>query len=256
MFYQLSYASLMTQTVKNMPAIREIWIPWRRARQPTPVLLPRESPWTEEPGRLQSMGSQRVRYDWATKQGAARLFTALVLQCSDALSTVPLEHKAHQSLTQCLLHFLSALRTLVQLPCPLWVAEFKGCPVKPAPTQGASGEQNAFSDCSLPPIGIGGGGERASLLSEFVNNWKLVFKWFLFSLGILASFFAFGTEIKAEISDSLISPHDSSFAFQNWSTCGITRLYHPGQQAPTTLAPVTGFMKDSSSIDPGQEGVF
>ena len=22
-------------------------------------------PWTEEPGRLQSMGSQRVRYDWA-----------------------------------------------------------------------------------------------------------------------------------------------------------------------------------------------
>ena len=23
-------------------------------------------PWTEEPGRLQSMGSQRVRHDWAT----------------------------------------------------------------------------------------------------------------------------------------------------------------------------------------------
>ena len=26
-----------------------------------------ESPWTEEPGRLQSMESQRVRHDWATK---------------------------------------------------------------------------------------------------------------------------------------------------------------------------------------------
>jgi len=26
--------------------------PWRRAWQPTPVLLPGESPWTEEPGRL------------------------------------------------------------------------------------------------------------------------------------------------------------------------------------------------------------
>jgi len=25
--------------------------------------LPREIPWTEEPGRLQSMGSQRVRHD-------------------------------------------------------------------------------------------------------------------------------------------------------------------------------------------------
>ena len=35
-------------------------IPWRRAWQPTPVFLPGESPWTEEPGRLQSMGPQRV----------------------------------------------------------------------------------------------------------------------------------------------------------------------------------------------------
>ena len=37
--------------------------PWRRARQPTPVSLPGESPWTEEPGGLQSLGSQRVRHD-------------------------------------------------------------------------------------------------------------------------------------------------------------------------------------------------
>ena len=38
-------------------------IPWRRAWQPTPVFLPGESPWTEEPGRLQSIGLQRVRHD-------------------------------------------------------------------------------------------------------------------------------------------------------------------------------------------------
>ena len=31
-------------------------IPWRRAWYPTTVFLPRESPWTEEPGGLQSMG--------------------------------------------------------------------------------------------------------------------------------------------------------------------------------------------------------
>ena len=41
--------------------------PWRRAGQPTPVFLSGEFPWTEEPGRLQSMGSQRVRHDRATK---------------------------------------------------------------------------------------------------------------------------------------------------------------------------------------------
>ena len=43
-------------------------------RQPTPVFLPGESPCTEEPGGVQFMGSQRVRYDWATKHRAAHYF--------------------------------------------------------------------------------------------------------------------------------------------------------------------------------------
>ena len=30
-------------------------------------ILARTIPWTEEPGGLQSMGSQRVGYDWATE---------------------------------------------------------------------------------------------------------------------------------------------------------------------------------------------
>ena len=41
--------------------------PCRRAEQPTPVFLPGESPRTEKPGGLLSMGWQRVRHDWATK---------------------------------------------------------------------------------------------------------------------------------------------------------------------------------------------
>ena len=41
---------------------------WRRQWQPTPVPLPGywKIPWTEEPGRLQSIGSQRVGQNWAT----------------------------------------------------------------------------------------------------------------------------------------------------------------------------------------------
>ena len=39
-------------------------IPWRRKWQPTPVFLPGIT-WTEEPGQLQSLGSQRVRHDWS-----------------------------------------------------------------------------------------------------------------------------------------------------------------------------------------------
>ena len=37
--------------------------PWRRKWQLTPVFLPGESLWTEEPGGLQSLGSQRVGHD-------------------------------------------------------------------------------------------------------------------------------------------------------------------------------------------------
>ena len=38
-------------------------IPWRREGQPTPVILPGKTPWTKEPGGLQSVGLQRVRHD-------------------------------------------------------------------------------------------------------------------------------------------------------------------------------------------------
>ena len=37
--------------------------PLRRKWQPTPVCLPGESPWTEEPGGLQPTGLQRVGHD-------------------------------------------------------------------------------------------------------------------------------------------------------------------------------------------------
>ena len=37
----------------------------------TPVFLPGESPWTEKPGGLQSMGSQRVGHDCVTKPSTA-----------------------------------------------------------------------------------------------------------------------------------------------------------------------------------------
>ena len=37
--------------------------PGGRVWVPTPIFLPEESPGTEEPGGLQSMGSQRVRHN-------------------------------------------------------------------------------------------------------------------------------------------------------------------------------------------------
>ena len=70
--YLLGYegASLVAQTVKNMPAMQETWI-WSLGREDLlekgmvthPRILDWRISWTEEPGGLQSMGSQRVRHD-------------------------------------------------------------------------------------------------------------------------------------------------------------------------------------------------
>ena len=46
---------------KFSPWVRKT--PERRIQQPTPVFLPGNIPWTEEPDGLQAMGSQRVRHD-------------------------------------------------------------------------------------------------------------------------------------------------------------------------------------------------
>ena len=60
----------MVQTVKNLPAMQETWVPLlgqEGAWQPTPVFLPGESHSPgEEPGGLHFTGSQRVGHDLVT----------------------------------------------------------------------------------------------------------------------------------------------------------------------------------------------
>ena len=70
MLSRFVWASLVAQLVKNPLALQETWVqslcwedPLEEAWQPTPVFLPGESPWTEEPGELQSMGLQSVGHD-------------------------------------------------------------------------------------------------------------------------------------------------------------------------------------------------
>ena len=55
-------------------------MPWRRKWQPTPVFLPGKIPWTEEPGRRQSMGSQRVTHDWMTSLYTVKGFGIVTAQ--------------------------------------------------------------------------------------------------------------------------------------------------------------------------------
>ena len=59
--------------VKRLPTMRETWVQclgWEdlleKEMAPHSSILAWKIPWTEEPIRLQSMGSQRVRHDWVT----------------------------------------------------------------------------------------------------------------------------------------------------------------------------------------------
>ena len=64
----------MAQMVKNLPETQETWVqslggedPLEKELATRSSILAWEIPWTEEPGMLHSMGSQRVRHDLATK---------------------------------------------------------------------------------------------------------------------------------------------------------------------------------------------
>ena len=68
---QYSWASLMAHMVKNLPAVWETWVvslawedPLKKGTATHSSILAWRFPWTKEPGRLQSMGSQRVRHKW------------------------------------------------------------------------------------------------------------------------------------------------------------------------------------------------
>ena len=60
-------ASLVAQTVTRLPAMQETWVqslgwedPLEKEMVTHSSTLAWKIPWTEKPGRLQSMGSQRV----------------------------------------------------------------------------------------------------------------------------------------------------------------------------------------------------
>ena len=66
-------ASLVAQMVKRLPAMQETQVqslgredPLEKEMATHSSILAWKSSWTEEPGRLQSMGLQRVGHDWAT----------------------------------------------------------------------------------------------------------------------------------------------------------------------------------------------
>ena len=97
-------ASLVAQTVKHLPAMWETRV--RSLGQEDPLekemathssTLACKIPWTEEPGRLQSRGSQRVGHDWAISHGHTVVVYLLscVWLCCDPIDYSPLFSSVH-----------------------------------------------------------------------------------------------------------------------------------------------------------------
>ena len=92
---QLSWASLMAQTVKNLPAMWKTWVqslgqedPLEERMAAHPSILAWRIPWTEEPGGLQSMGSQRAGHDLAIDTSTTDFITTdLFLQYKTIILT-------------------------------------------------------------------------------------------------------------------------------------------------------------------------
>ena len=64
------WTSLVAQTVKRLPTMRETWVQslgredlLEKEMATHSSILAWKAPWMDEPGRLQSMGSQRVEHD-------------------------------------------------------------------------------------------------------------------------------------------------------------------------------------------------
>jgi len=62
------WASLVSQLIKNLPAVQKTWVRslgWEDPLQEEThfSILAWRIPWTEEPGGLQSIGLQTVRHD-------------------------------------------------------------------------------------------------------------------------------------------------------------------------------------------------
>ena len=69
----VSQEKWVAKAAKNLPAMQEMWVwslgwedPLEKGMATHSSILAWKIPRTEEPGRLQSMGLQRVRHNWAT----------------------------------------------------------------------------------------------------------------------------------------------------------------------------------------------
>ena len=83
-----TWASLVAQRLKRLPAMQETWVgslgqedPLEKEMATHCSILAWRIPWVEEPDGLQSMGSQRDGHDWATSLSLSMCLPTSTVYC-------------------------------------------------------------------------------------------------------------------------------------------------------------------------------
>ena len=106
--FSLTMDFAVAQMVKNPSAMQETWIwslgwddPLEKGMAIHSSILTWRIPWTEEPGGLQSVGSQRVGHDWETNINYGQICLGLIRACGFCLWS-PLTSSVAADIVPCL----------------------------------------------------------------------------------------------------------------------------------------------------------
>ena len=115
---KLPWASLVAQTIKNLPAVLETWVqslgwedPLGKGTATHSSILAWRVPWTEKSGEPQSMGSQRVRHNWATFTLAPFLFYNFAFR--ELYHRTVCVSFSHLKMQQCFQYFIMSMTAIL-----------------------------------------------------------------------------------------------------------------------------------------------
>ena len=132
--------------VKNLPATRETWVrslswedPLEKEMATHSSILAWRIPWTEEPGWLPTVGSQRVEHDWVTDAFTFILSWTWIYILVSLSNSVPLSHFSifplfariflHLLCEKADSHHLSLIYLIVQFQCMcMYAKSLQSCP--------------------------------------------------------------------------------------------------------------------------------
>ena len=113
----MNRATLVARMVKNLPAIQETWVhspgwedPLEKEMATHCCILAWRILWTEEPGEVQSMGSQRGGHNWATN----------TFSPSNMMNSVDLKFGLHHDSSSHFPRYLSGIFSSSSVLSPAW----------------------------------------------------------------------------------------------------------------------------------------